>query len=442
MCAKHALKLFRDPVHDVISHDRDTPLGRLMMRLIDGRTMQRLRHIRQLGLASLVYPSAEHSRFAHSLGVAHFAKRFCEKIHRGSPLPEAEVMATCAAALLHDSGHAPFSHAFESILGEVLGLDGHHESYTQQVILWEEGDVYRALSEFDPQLPRRVVSYIDHSCEHYTAPIVSSQLDADRMDYLLRDGHMTGVKNYHYDAERILEMLQHDEEGLIVHRRALQAVESYLLSRFHMYQQVYYHKVLRISEGTIAAIFRRVLDLLRDQRASVPLRGPLAALFESALTHQEVDLRAYLSITDHHVWVAFEDWSVHRDPVLSDLCSRLLQRRLLKSVEIPEHALAEFNASVRPTLDAQIEAAGYSARYYVLFDQAEDLPFRPYDANHDTTSEAIRIDMGAGRILPIEQVSPLARSLGEIHYRITRYCFPEEVRSEVEATLQRHRFEL
>jgi len=431
-------KLFRDPIHDVIAYDQGTPFGRLMMQLIDTPSFQRLRHIRQLGLAFLVYHGAEHTRFSHSMGVAHLARKIFESIHRGESFESQRLIATCSAALLHDVGHAPFSHALESTLQEVLGFQGDHETFTRRILLWPDGDIFRILSDVDPTLPQLVANYISHEEVHYTVPIVSSQLDADRMDYLLRDGYMTGVQNHHYDADRILKLISHDHQGLVVHRRALQAVESYLLSRLHMYQQVYFHKTLRSCEGVVRSIFRRVLALLREggHRELIP-PGPFGRMLNAALRNDDVDIADYVRITESHAWVAFQQWSEHDDPILSDLCKRLEARRIYKSVEIPERELERFREHTLPELDEISRQAGFDPTYYTFLDQAIDLPFKPYDMEAMQAAEAIRIDMG-GYIRPIEEVSPLIGALATIRTRVFRYCFPAPVRRAVKSVVSLH----
>ncbi len=434
-------KLLRDPIHGVISYDPTNPLGRLLLRLVDSPEMQRLRHIRQLGLALFVYPAAEHSRFSHSLGVAHIAQLICERIHRREAKPDEGLMiATCAAALLHDIGHAPFSHAFEPVLQQLWDPGTRHEQFSERLILWEEGQVYAALAEYDPTLPQAVADFVAGRSDRYTAPIISSQLDADRMDYLLRDGYMTGVQNYHYDAERIQEMLSHDAMGLIVDRRALPAVESYLLSRLHMYQQVYFHKTLRAAEGVLRSIFKRAVDLLIEGGAGavgICPAGPLGRVLEAAKRRAGFDLADYARLSDHHVWVAMDGWRDHSDPILSGLCSQLLRRKLLKSVEIPEGELYAFLQYTQQEIEDLVRAAGLDPVYHTLLDRAENVPFQPYEAT-GAEADAIRIDLGNGRLEPIEHVSPLVRSLSEIRYRVFRYYFPEQVRSAAYEIVRRN----
>lgn len=431
MLSRHA-KLFRDPIHNVIAYDSNTALGALVVSLIDTQPFQRLHHIRQLGLAFLVYHGAEHTRFAHSMGVAHLARRMVRAIHSGERYDEELELVTVASALLHDVGHAPFSHAFEITAAEVLGFSDDHEDFTERIVLWEEGGIHQRLAEIDPTLPRKVADTIHRRSKEYTAPIVSSQLDADRMDYLMRDGYMTGVQNYQFDVGRILEMLHHDRHGLLVNHRALAAVESYLLSRLHMYMQVYYHKAVRAAEVLVRSIFRRVMDVIKEGYNDVLPVGPFGRLLASARDGEPPAIEDYVKITESHAWCAIQTWSEHRDSILSDLCARLLRRRLLKTVSVDAGEMDYFRQHTLPVLEEIVVKGGFDPRYYTFIDEAEDLPFKPY--GHEggrKQKDAIRIDMPDGEVCPIEAVSPVVKALSELRTRIVRYVFPEAVREQV-----------
>src|SRR4029078_11958292 len=170
-------KIIRDPVHDVIAFRLDRPLDALLFRLINSVEFQRLRRIRQLGMASLAYPGADHSRYSHSLGVMETARKILEQLCRSFYI-DAERQTVClAAALLHDLGHGPFSHVFERVSGS------HHEDVTQRIILDPKTQCNRALAEHDRELPRMVVDLMRcHPKRTFICDILSSQLDADRLD--------------------------------------------------------------------------------------------------------------------------------------------------------------------------------------------------------------------------------------------------------------------
>src|SRR3954469_16865355 len=175
-------KIIRDPVHDVIVLRTDRSLEALLFRLLNVPQVQRLRRVRQLGLASLAYPGADHSRYSHSLGVMETARKMVDQLRASYSIdPEAEKVCL-VSALLHDLGHGPFSHVFERVSGI------HHEELTRRVILDPESEVHRVLTEHDGRMPRRIVDFLDCRPKRtFFCDIISSQLDADRFDYLIRD---------------------------------------------------------------------------------------------------------------------------------------------------------------------------------------------------------------------------------------------------------------
>src|SRR6185295_2355550 len=187
-------RIYRDPVHNIIPLRDESAEGRLMIRLIDTAEFQRLRRIKQLGLGLYTYQGAEHSRFTHSLGALHLMTRILDQLSDRHQIAEQDHAAARAAALLHDVGHGPFSHAMENVLGV------HHEKLTMQTVLSRETELGRTLSEYSAELPERVSAIIEGTFKPAAlAQLVSSQLDVDRMDYLLRDSLMTGAKHGLYD---------------------------------------------------------------------------------------------------------------------------------------------------------------------------------------------------------------------------------------------------
>ena len=219
---------YRDSVHNLIRVNTGTTEGELVVQLIDAPEFQRLRRIRQLGLAYFAYQSAEHSRFTHSLGSFHLADRMIAKLRLGYDIPAEAQTAVRVAALLHDIGHGPFSHVIESILGF------HHEQFTIEAVLSSQTTVGRLLQEYSPQLVTDVAAMIRGDYRTLAlAQLVSSQLDVDRMDYLLRDSLMTGAKYGIYDLEWIIKSIEIDEanDRLYVSAPGIYAVEDYLVMK-------------------------------------------------------------------------------------------------------------------------------------------------------------------------------------------------------------------
>ncbi len=439
MSEKSREKLFRDPIHNVIQFNLSDDVDRMLFSLIDTEVVQRLRYVRQLGLANFVYHGAEHSRFGHSVGVQHIAKRIFDSANpKGDPFDRA---VTRAAGLLHDVGHAAFSHAFESGISQICHFD--HESMTCAYIMDELGDVYRILHDFDPRMPERVFQCIAQESHAWYHPIISSQLDADRMDYILRDGYMTGIKNYLYDIDRILEMLDHDETGIIVGYRAIHAVETYLISRYHMYQQVYHHKTVRGAEKLLEAIFMRVADLASSGEASVFEVGRMGTLLKDIVVNHRVDPKLCMRVHDAHAWAAIDLWRDSDDHILSDLSSHLLKRQFFKTVEIPD----DFRGIVRtnwPVLEDVVQKLGYSPKYYLSLDTTVNRAFAPYSpesapllpffetkASSGHANPDIRIEQPSGEVVSIQEASPIVNMLTKVHSQVARLCFPSEVRPQV-----------
>src|SRR3954447_9790265 len=218
-------KIIRDPVHDVIVLRTDRPLEALLFRLLNAPQVQRLRRVRQLGLASLAYPGADHSRYSHSLGVMETARKMLDQLRQNFQIDSEGEKICLIACLLHDLGHGPFSHVFERVSGI------HHEELTRRVILDPQSDVYRILREHDPAMPEQIVAFLECRPKRtFFCDIISSQLDADRFDYLLRDNLMTGSRYGGFDLEWVLHALTIDEatDRLAVHTKGVSAVETYL----------------------------------------------------------------------------------------------------------------------------------------------------------------------------------------------------------------------
>ena len=400
-------KLFRDPVHDIIAYRKDTEEDRVLFRLIEAPEMQRLRRIRQLGLTNMVYHGAEHSRFVHSMGVAAFACRMYDQLRpRG---PASERLAVRAAALCHDLGHGPFSHVTERIAGF------HHEAITVSLIQTPGTGVHEALASYSPELPERVASFFSKSdggepLRH----IVSSQLDADRMDYILRDGLATGVKIGVFDVVRILSMLEIAHGAVCVSFRAVEAVEGYLLARFHMYKQVYLHKASRAAERMLEAAIRRARAL---DRSGYPFTwfpdGPLARMVRGVLDGP----RDIPQLDDMDVWYALKRWCHESDPILRELSGGLVHRRLYKTMPLPDGAEGDARIADARGVAGRI---GLDPDYAVLIDSSADTPYTPYIPGSGKPDESIRIALADGSITAIEDVSEVVRLLGQLRFQVRR----------------------
>ncbi|MEQ8821772.1 MAG: HD domain-containing protein [Sumerlaeia bacterium] len=419
-------KLYRDPIHDLIVLDLEWPADALLFRLIDTPEVQRLRRVRQLGMANFAFHGAEHSRFSHCIGVMHMARRILFRLGQFVDVEPLTWVAVQCAALLHDIGHGPFSHVIENF------FDDHHEHWTVRILLDPGTEVHQVLADFDPALPRAVADLIEGRAKPgWVNRIVSSQLDADRFDYLLRDSHMTGVKYGIFDLERLLLMLRVHEDGerIFVSPKGVLPVEKYLQSRYQMYRQVYFHKTVTAAEAMLMAILDRACVVARDAGAcpGVEPDSPFGRVLCGASA--TLTVADYLQLDDSVIMGALGHWSRCGDRVLNDLARRLLRRRLFKSLDISNATEDDFFIQGRiGQAKAQLSAAGFDPRYYLLFSTSSDTPYRPYNPRGDKPGQTIWVQDGKDPALlkDVKEVSPTVNAFVQSPYTIWRAFFPPE----------------
>ena len=417
-------KIYRDSVHNIIRIKTDGEAGKLLVRLIDTAEFQRLRRVKQLGLALFAYQAAEHSRFTHSLGVLHLATRILEKLKTKYAISDEAQIAVRVAALLHDIGHGAFSHVIETILGF------HHEQFSIEAVLSDETEVGRVLREFSNDLPETVAAVIRGDFRPMAlAQLVSSQLDVDRMDYLLRDSLMTGVKYGIYDVEWIIKSLEIDEQNdrLYVSARGIYAVEDYLQARYYMFRQVYFHRTLRSAETVLRSLLHRALEIFKNGKAIWFARG---TPFEKILCGEELSLKEHLALDDADVMFHIKQWQSSDDKILSDLSQRFLNRKFFKvfDLDMPETARQEFLSAAKRL----VENAGFVANYYFVEDGTSDAPYYFYTKDATEPKNLIYVEEGFShpQIREISEVSAAVRGLQK-GYQIHRVCFPPELKQEI-----------
>jgi uncharacterized protein len=431
-------KIIRDPVHDIITFD-DTPCDRLLLNLINTVEFQRLRRIKQLGMSELVFPGANHSRFSHSIGVMNTARKFLDRVEKvsGARLPEGHRTAVLAASLLHDVGHGPFSHTFEKISGES------HEARTLQIIADDSTEVHDRLAKHDPNLPSMLAAFFDEDMEEsirdaviapHLTQVVSSQLDADRFDYLLRDSHATGTEYGRYDLNWLMEHLHLDGElhRFYLSHKALMAAEGYVFARYHMYRTVYFHKTTRAAEIMLRLLFRRYKEMLdpagsKDSgKSCVPDALPsIVAAFSG-----KTSLGQYLSLDDNAVSEFLKACARADDPILQMLGSGLVGRKLFKAVEASEAqpvAVGKFTAGATKIL----QESGLDPNYSLVYDTPGDTPYEPYDPDENKPATQIYIETTLGTIRELSAQSKPVRQLTE-RYTLLRYYFPECIRTKID----------
>jgi HD superfamily phosphohydrolase len=374
--------ILRDPVHGLVAFESEEE--DVVLRLLATPEVQRLRRVKQLGVTSVAFPGAEHTRFAHALGAAFVMKLFIARlraIHHELPfwqqLTTGPARDALAAALLHDVGHGPMSHLFENAIPGAPP----HEVWTERVLLDESTGVHRVLAGLDPAMPERVAALVRG--EHpfpYLARAVSGTFDVDRCDYLLRDAHGTGVGYGRFDLDWLLRSLRFSTGGsettapalAIDGAKGLPAIEAFLLARLFMFQQVYHHKATRAAEWMIRAVLARVaISLIDGDRVPAVPRA-----IELAAHGSEFTLGDYLELDDATLTVAIHAWEQAKDPRLGDLCRRIRARSLFKTIELfgeqTEPAGRERALAVAREV---AEAHGMDPDAYTGLDVAGDIPF-------------------------------------------------------------------
>lgn len=311
------IKVLRDPIHGYI-HVED----QVIWDCINAREFQRLHRIHQLGGDFQVYHTAEHSRFSHSLGVYEITRRM---IHEVKSLEEAltaeEKIQVMCAALLHDLGHGPFSHFFESV------TQVSHEVMTRKLILDTHTEVHQALAGADENLPAQVASIIAHTHpKALLSQIISSQLDADRMDFLLRDAYETGTSYGTFDLERVLRTLRVQEGKLCVKESGMHSIEDYIMARYHMYWQVYLHPDAKSYELLIHMFFQRYKEI-GHQIKPIPI---FTCLQEDFLSIED-----FILMDEYRMMVGFQEALRCEDAILRDFACRILDRHLFDWIEDP-----------------------------------------------------------------------------------------------------------
>lgn len=317
-------KIINDPVHGFISIP-----GELLFDLMEHPFIQRLRRIKQLGLTSLVYPGATHTRFQHSVGCMHLMSAAVNTlVQKGHEITHEESEAVHAAILLHDLGHGPFSHLLEATL--VQGI--HHENLS---LLFME----RLNHELDGRLTMAIQIFTNHYHKKFLHQLVSSQLDMDRLDYLRRDSFYTGVSEGVISSDRIIKMLNIHNDELVVEVKGIYSIEKFLVARRLMYWQVYLHKTALVAEQMLISVFKRARELSArgEKIATLPHLDffiQQAYSMEDFRRNDEV-LDHYAQLDDSDVMSALKIWSRHQDKILRTLSQGLIQRKLL-AIEISD----------------------------------------------------------------------------------------------------------
>ncbi|QNG27169.1 HD domain-containing protein [Synechococcus sp. HK01-R] len=413
-------RTFHDPLHRSIRLDASRPAEAMVMALVDSQPFQRLRRIRQLGPAFLTFHGAESSRFTHSLGVFHLARQALDRLVSKDPTLECHRGTLYAAALLHDLGHGPLSHTGE----EMFGL--HHEQWSARLVR-EHPQIRPLLDAHSAGTADAVANLLGHDKAERSVikALVSSQLDCDRLDYLLRDSYSTGTRYGQLDLERILSALTLAPDGeLAIHPKGLMAVEHYLVVRNLMYRSVYSHRLNVVCNWLLEQVIRIARQL-----------GPGDVWCDAVLKRwlwspKQLDLNAFLANDDLRTGYHLLRWAEDGPAPLANLCQRFLDRQLLKASAV-EHLSSEQQLEALALARRLSEQQGMDAETCCGLRHQQLRGYHPYRGG-------LRLWDGQ-RLLALEQESPLVQSL-TTPAASAWLIHPREIETELRSHLGTHGF--
>ena len=402
-------KIVNDPIYGFVRIPDE-----LHYDIIEHPYFQRLRRIKQVSLTNLVYPGANHTRFAHSLGAMHLMRRAVNLLrYKGYDITDEEMEAASLAILLHDSGHGPFSHTLENSIVEGVTHEDLSLRMMEKFNQLHDGRLELAMSIFTGQYEKG-----------FLGKLISSQLDVDRIDYLKRDSFFTGVAEGNVNADRLLDMMEVVGNDLAIEAKGIYSVESFLVSRRIMYWQVYMHKTVLSAEYLLREILKRarLISKVRELPATPALAyflrhdGPFTAADD-----MDEMLAAFGLLDDYDVMTAVKLWSTDGDFVLRELCQRLIDRRLFK-IEVSQEP---FDPSYKDDI-----LHGIASLYGISMYDASFMLLQGVSSNHayHPDKPAINILSKDGTVRDISEVS------GELHLDVLSQptvrhfiCYPKEL---------------
>lgn len=397
-------KVFKDPIHKYV-HVKD----QLIWDLIKTKEFQRLRRIKQLGTLYLAFHTAEHSRFGHSLGVYEIVRRMIDEsfVGREAWNNKDRPLALCAA-LLHDLGHGPFSHSFEKI------FNTDHEAFTQEIITGNT-EVNEVLSRVSETFPQEVADVINKTHKNkLVISMISSQIDADRMDYLQRDAYFTGVSYGTFDMERILRLMRPSKDEVLIKESGMHAVENFIMSRYQMYWQIYFHPVSRGGEVLLNNCLKRVKQLYKEDYQFRMYPKEFIPFFEGTITIDQ-----YVELDEVTVLFYLKKWIHEEDEILSDLARRFINRDLFKYIPFDGSII-----TITELQDLFIEG-GIDPEYYFVSEAFSDLPY-DYD-RPGSNRQPIHLLRRNGSIKEISSQSLVISSITGINREDYKLYYPKEM---------------
>jgi len=364
------IKIFNDPVYGFVIIPRD-----IIFQLIEHPYFQRLRNIKQLGLTSLVYPGALHTRFHHALGALHLMHLAIDNLRqKGVVVSDEEYIGASIAILLHDIGHGPFSHALEQVMVEGIS----HEEIS---LLY----MNRLNDEFGGQLSLAIEIFKGTYHKKFLHQLVSSQLDTDRLDYLRRDSFYTGVSEGTIGSDRIILMMDVRDNQLVIEDKGIYSVEKFLMSRSFMYWQVYLHKTVLSAELLIVKILERARELALA--GETVFASPAFGFFLTQkinknrfLTDSKV-LDTFALLDDVDILASVKNWATHSDVILSALCKKMINRDLFRVELHKTPPSPETISQLKNKAAAKYHLSDSETSYFVFSDRVENKTYTSEEVN-------------------------------------------------------------
>ncbi|MBP7398254.1 MAG: HD domain-containing protein [Chitinophagales bacterium] len=404
-------KILNDPIYGFITIPHE-----IIYDIIEHPWFQRLRRIQQLGLSNLVYPGANHTRFQHAIGAMHLLGKAVHVLRsKGNEITDAEAEAAAIAVLLHDIGHGPFSHALENTLVDSIN----HEQLSLIFI-------DKLNKQFNGRLSLAQKIFTGNYHKKFLHQLVSSQLDVDRLDYLIRDSYFTGVHEGVIGYDRLIEMMDVADDSLVIEQKGIYSVEKFIVSRRIMYWQVYLHKTVICAEQMLIKALKRAKYLSKnnDRFSATPALDMFLYedFTEQNFIEDENIINNFALLDDSDIYVALKTWQFSEDKVLAYLCSALINRRLFR-IELENDIISQKRISdiTKQVQEKYQITDAFDLQYFVFHDSTSNSAYQLKDQN-------IHIKFRNGNIIDVVDASDHV-NLASLSDPVVKYylCYPKDL---------------